>query len=310
MTYAGKESAVVGLVDVSRTIGEMLALLKVSVSKQALLEMRLGLDLPYVRANAAQLQQVVMNLVTNASDAVGHRGGVIRVTTKGVKVDQDSWAVSHGLNEGDYVQLEVCDTGCGMPPEIQARVFDPFFTTKSAGHGLGLSIIYGIVRGLNGAIQVMSDPGKGTTFRVLLPCVAAPSVAVPNAVSSAVELAPLCREATILVVEDEDALRQPVSKLLRKGGFCVVEASDGSAAIAAIREHKTPIEFLLLDVTLPGASSQEVLEEAKRLRPGMKVIVTSAYSKDAAAASLQAKGEHFLRKPYRIADLVDLMRRL
>ena len=123
MTYAGKESAVGGLVDVSQTIREMLALLKVSVSKHALLEVRLGQHLPFVRANAAQLQQVVMNLVTNASDAIGDRGGVIRVTTKCVKVDRDSWAVSHGLDEGDYMQLEVSDTGCGMPPEIQARVF-------------------------------------------------------------------------------------------------------------------------------------------------------------------------------------------
>ena len=167
MVYAGKESATVELVDVSRIIQEMLELLKVSVSKHAVLEADLGKNLPPIRANAAQLRQIVMNLVTNASDAIGDRDGVIRLSTRCVRVDDSE--LGH-LDEGNYTLLEVADTGCGMTPETQAKVFDPFFTTKFAGHGLGLAIVDGIVRGLRGMIRLNSEPGKGTTFQILLPC--------------------------------------------------------------------------------------------------------------------------------------------
>jgi two-component system, cell cycle sensor histidine kinase and response regulator CckA len=234
---------------------------------------------------------------------------VIHVATTRVTIGKEFAAMADHLVEGEYVQLEVSDTGLGMSLETQAKVFDPFFTMKSGGHGLGLAVVQGIVRSLGGAIHVASAPGKGTTFRVFLPCDPVRCVAAPSAVSTPVQLAPPSQVATILVVEDEDALRQPVSRLLRSTGFSVLEASDGSAALEVIREHTNRIEFLLLDVTLPGASSQAVLAEATRLRPRMKVIVTSAYSRDAAAASLQANVEHFIRKPYKIADLVDIVRR-
>ena len=306
MTYAGKESAVAGLVDVSRTISEMLALLKVSVSQHALLEVWLGEDLPFVRANAAQLQQIVMNLVTNASDAIGDRGGVIRVTTTGVKVDRNSWAVSHGLDEGDYVQLEVSDTGCGMPPDMQARVFDPFFTTKSAGHGLGLSIIHGIVRGLNGAIQVMSDPGEGTTFRILLPCAEPIPEEMGEVAAVTAELAGQLRHATILVVEDEDLLRQAVVKMLRRAGLEVFEAADGFTAIDLIHAN---IDLILLDMTIPGPSSMEVMAEAGRTCPQVGVILTSAYSQEMMADALrEPQARCFIRKPFRLADLMRTIR--
>jgi CheY-like chemotaxis protein len=195
-----------------------------------------------------------------------------------------------------------------MSPETQAKIFDPFFTTKSGGHGFGLAVVQGIVHSLGGAIHVSSEPGTGTTFQILLPCVTTPSAsAMPSAVSPRMDVAPPSREATILVAEDEDALRRAVATLLRKTGYSVVEASDGSAALQTIREN--PVEFLVLDITLPGASSREVFEEARRLRPETTVIVTSAYSKDFADRSLQVRVEHFLRKPYRIGDLVDLLRR-
>jgi two-component system cell cycle sensor histidine kinase/response regulator CckA len=169
MVYAGKESAVVGLVDASRVVKEMLPLLKVSVSKRAVLETDLGKDLPAVRADAAQLRQIVLNLVTNASEALGNRDGVIRVTTKRLEEGRAA-TITKGLALGDYLQLEVSDNGCGMSREMQARVFDPFFTTKSSGHGLGLAVVQGIVRGLRGAIHVASEPAEGTRFQVLLPC--------------------------------------------------------------------------------------------------------------------------------------------
>ena len=172
MNYSGRETEVLELVDVSEIVGDMLELLKVSVSKHAVVETTLRKDLPAVRANSGQLRQVVMNLITNASEAIGNRDGVIRVTTGLVTVRRDSpSAASDELASGNYVQLEVSDTGCGMTREMQAKVFDPFFTTKVAGHGLGLAVVQGIVGSLSGKIRLVSAPGNGTIFQILLPSV-------------------------------------------------------------------------------------------------------------------------------------------
>ena len=170
MIYAGKESAVVELFDLSAVVEEMFALLRLSVSKHVKIESSLATDLPAVRASSAQLSQIVINLVINASEAMGTRNGVIRVATSYTKADQTSsrGAADH-FSARDYVELDVSDTGDGMPSETQARVFEPFFTTKSIGRGLGLAIVQGIVRNLGGVIHLTSEPGKGTTFRILLP---------------------------------------------------------------------------------------------------------------------------------------------
>ena len=186
MIYAGKEKEVPGPVDISQTIEEMIELLRVSVSKNATLETDLGKDLPAVRANAAQISQIVINLVTNASEAIGVRDGAIRVTTRCAALSRDSQGTAaERLPEGEYLKLVVSDTGEGMSPETQARVFDPFFTTRSAGRGLGLAVVQGIVRVLGGAIHLDSEPGKGSTFEILLPCAGAGAGTAGG---------PLCRE--------------------------------------------------------------------------------------------------------------------
>ena len=307
MIYAGQDSDVSEPVDVSRIVEDMLELLKISVSKHAVVETDLGEALPAVLANPAQIRQVVMNLITNSSDAIGDSDGVIRVTTRRVPVGRDSpVAASERLAEGDYLQLQVSDTGQGMTPEMQARVFDPFFTTKLAGHGLGLAVVQGIVRTLGGTIRLVSAPGKGTMFQILLPCVE--DTAQARRAFSGDEVETLgYRGATILFVEDEDLLRQAASKMFRTRGLSVIEASDGTAALDLIRVHKDQIDVLLLDVTLPGASSREVFEEARRLRPGLPVIVTSANSEEMAVASLARKVERFLRKPYKLSDVVEMI---
>jgi PAS domain S-box-containing protein len=170
MIYAGKESDILELVDVSHVVEGILSLLKVGVSRHAVVVPKLSEGLPPVRARAAQVSQIVMNLVVNASDALGDRDGVIRVTTQHITFGA-ALANANGLPVGDYVRLEVSDTGSGMSAETLAKVFDPFFTTKFAGRGLGLAVVHGIVRNLGGAIQAASEPGKGTTFQILLPCV-------------------------------------------------------------------------------------------------------------------------------------------
>jgi two-component system cell cycle sensor histidine kinase/response regulator CckA len=309
MIYAGRESEAPAVVDVPAIIRDMRELLGVSVSKHAALETDLRGETPPVRADAAQIRQIVMNLVVNASEAIGDRDGVIRLAARRVAVGPGELGTNAvRLAEGDYVQLEVSDTGCGMPLETRAKVFDPFFTTKAAGRGLGLAVVQGIVRSLGGAIHVASEPGKGTSVVVLLPCCKTPSPA--SGLLPRTEAAGSLQAASILIVEDEDLLRQAVAKMLRKAGFRIIEAGDGSAALEAIRGQKAPLDVLFVDITLPGASSRDVVREAERVMPGVKVIVTSAYSEDVAASSLDGKGEHFIRKPYRVGELIELIRQV
>ena len=308
MIYAGKDSAVVELVNVSKIVKEMLELLNVSVSKHGVLEVNLGQNLPSVRANAAQLRQIVMNLVTNASDALGDKAGVIRLTTRYVKVAQDSDAILEGWEEGDYLQLEVSDTGCGITPETQAKMFDPFFTTKATGHGLGLAMVDGIVRTLGGRIRLTSQPGEGTTFQISLPCAENSAPGQSDAVSWIEDLGP-AKHGTVLIVEDENPLRQAVTKMLRRNGFAVFEVGDGSSAIDLLRVNGGNIDLILLDVSIPGASSAQVFAEATKMRPDIRVILTSAYSQEMTASALsgpQISG--FIRKPFQLGNLERTLR--
>jgi CheY-like chemotaxis protein/two-component sensor histidine kinase len=309
MIYAGKESAFVEPLDVSRTVQDMLELLKVSISKHVVLEADLGQDLPAVRADAAQLRQIVMNLVMNASDAIGDRDGVIQVTTRCVKVGRASGAAPHLLAVGDHVQLEISDTGRGIPLETQAKVFDPFFTTKSAGHGLGLSIVQGIVRGLGGAIHLTSTPGAGATVQILLPCAETRVEGTQSRTVRTGELAAGPQSATVLLVEDEVLLCQAVAKMLRKTGFEVFEAVDGSSAIDILHADGNKIDVILLDMAIPGASSAEVVAEATKARPDIKVILTSAYSQEMIEGAMSLPGiQSFIRKPFQLEDLVRALR--
>ena len=217
------------------------------------------------------------------------------------------------MPEGDYVRLEVSDTGCGMTPETQRRAFDPFFTTKFAGRGMGLAMVQRIVRGLGGAIDIVSSPGNGSSIQVVLPCIA--ETARTNDGDAAV-LPPQGESETlgaisILIVEDEPALLLAVSKLLQRRGFSVIQASDGSSALELIRTRQDRIDAMLLDVTLPGASSREVLEEAERLRPDLVTILTSAYSHESIRGNFTGlRAEHFIRKPFRLEDFVSLLQTL
>jgi PAS domain S-box-containing protein len=310
MIYSGQDRAILEPVDTSRLVEEMLELLKVSISKHAVLKTELEAGLPVVMGNAAQIRQIVMNLVINASEALGGRAGVIRVSTsRTIRADDPAPAGAAPLPDGEYLRLEVSDTGCGMSDDEKGRIFDPFFTTKFAGRGLGLAVVQAIVREHRGSIRFTSVPGQGTTFQILLPC-AGPSAPSNHdiAASDAAET-PNIRAASILVVEDEDTLRRAVSKTLQNNGFSVLEANDGATALEVIRAHERRVDLVLLDVTLPGISSRAVFEEAKQLRPDLRVVVTSAYSEETATSSLGGRFESFIRKPYRLGDLVQLIRR-
>jgi PAS domain S-box-containing protein len=306
MIYAGTESADVGLVDLSKTVDEMLTLLKVSVTKRAVIQANLDQDLPAIHGSAAQIRQVVMNLITNASDAIADRDGVIRVITKRVTLSGEPAArSSRMLPDGNYVELEVSDTGGGMSLQTQAKVFDPFFTTKSAGRGLGLAVVQGIVGSLGGAIRLTSEPDKGTTFQVLLPC-AETAGARRHAMSGDGELAAVpSQHGSVLVVEDEGHLRQAIVSMLRKADFEVFEAADGSSAIDLLRAAGGKIDVIVLDMTIRGASSHEVVTEAANAKPNIRVILTSAYSQEMTKGTVSApQVRSFIRKPFQLGDLV------
>lgn len=187
-------------------------------------------------------------------------------------------------------------------------MFDPFFTTKSAGHGLGLAIVDGIVRSLGGEIHLISQPAQGTTFQIGLPCVETAAGATTEPTSAIENLSSPSRYATVLVVEDEEPLRQAVTKTLRKTGFEVFEAADGTSAVDLIRAKREKIDVILLDATIPGASSAEVLAEAAKAQPPMRIILTSAYSQEALAGPMSAAGVcGFIRKPFQLNDLIETL---
>ncbi len=294
----------------------MLELLKVSVSKHAVLKTDLPRDLPAVRGNAPQLRQLVMNLVINASEAIGETDGVIRVTLSRIAPESRA-APDHSLasndaaslGQSDYLRLEVSDTGIGMTEETQARIFDPFFTTKFAGRGLGLAVVQSIVSSHGGSIDVVSGPGQGTTFLIDLPCTAGPSNPDGSTAVAASDERISGTAGTVLLVEDEDMLRHALSKMLRKDGFSVIEAGNGNAALDLVRRYRNSIEVILLDLTIPGAPSSEVVEEAQRIRPGVAVVLMSAYGRGMAPPSLnvpEVKG--FIRKPFEMRSLLQLLR--
>ena len=287
MIYSGQDQADLGSVDLSRLVEEMLELLKVSISKHAVLKTDLRKNLPAVRGNAAQIRQIVMNLIINASEALGEKDGVIRVTTSFAGSGRNLSSISAAnLPEGDYLRLEVSDTGCGITEEQQTRIFDPFFTTKFAGRGLGLAVVHGIVRANGGAIHLSSTPGQGTTFQIFLPARRRESrsrILLPQRPDLAAETNGTA--ATLLLVEDEETLRTSVSKMLSRRGFSVVGAGDGSAAVDLLRSHPGKIDIILLDMTLPGTPSREVIAEAQRTRPAVKIVLTSAYSRETVAQS-------------------------
>jgi PAS domain S-box-containing protein len=310
MIFAGNESGALEPVDVSALVTEMSGLLKVSISKHAVLTTSQGYGLPAVRGNPAQIRQVVMNLVINASEAIGERDGIIRLVTEHVTVgsDSDVWKTKN-LSEGDYVQLEVSDTGCGMSQETQRRAFDPFFTTKFAGRGMGLAVVQQIVHQLGGGIHVVSSPSQGTRVLILLPSAGETTQSQRDdaARQPASEAQPQIG-STVLVVEDESVLLSAVSQMLRHKGFTVLETTNGTAALEMVRGDRIHIDAMLLDVTLPGASTREVLVEAGRLRPDLVVILTSAYSRERIEVSFAGlRVSHFIRKPFPLEDLVNVL---
>ncbi len=310
LAYAGKGRFVVEPIDLSEMVEEMTHLLDVSISKNVLVQFDLARDLPAVEADASQVRQIVMNLVINASDAIGDVDGVVGVRT-GVRSAAEVAAGPiplHGepLGDGSYAYLQVQDTGCGMDAETQARMFDPFFTTKFAGRGLGLAGVLGIVRSHHGGITVESLPGEGTTFTVYLP---ASTVPVPTRAKPAQDSGGEPCSGTILVVDDDPNVVTVAQRILERGGFAVVTARDGVEALEVFAEHADEIAAVVLDMTMPRMSGHETLQHLRQRRRDLPVILTTGYSEQEAMDRFADQGLNgFLQKPYRSAALLGCVR--
>ncbi len=303
LAYSGKGRFIVQAVSLNEVIEEMVKLLRVSISKQAALQLNLAPQLPLISADATQLRQVVMNLITNASDALANRAGTITVSTGAMlmeRADFERVQPIHDLPAGEYVFLEVADTGSGMDAETQARIFEPFFTTKFTGRGLGLAAVLGIMRGHQGAIQVHSIVGEGTTFRLLFP----PQVPMPLPVLPLTAPAVQKTGARLLVVDDEEMVREITMDLLTRFGYETVGAENGARALELARMHH--FDCVLLDLTMPGMSSEETLRQLRELQPTLRVVLMSGYSEFETSLRF-AKMTHdgFVQKPFTPSDLVE-----
>ena len=306
LAYSGKGSFVIEPVDLNELVTEIGNLLEVSVSKNVALSYDLARELPPVVADRTQLHQVVMNLITNASDSIGDGGGVVTLRTGRLWCDRAYLSETYlddNLDEGEYLYLEVSDTGCGMDADTLQRIFDPFFTTKFTGRGLGLASALGIVRGHRGAIKVSSSPGSGTTFTVLLPV----GRSAPHVEEAARR--PGADEGDVggkvLLVDDEDAVREIGMRLLEQAGFEVVGAADGREAVDYYREHANEIACVLLDLTMPRMGGEETFKELRRIREDVRVVLSSGFSEQEVVGKFDGDGiVGFVQKPYRFEKLV------
>jgi two-component system, cell cycle sensor histidine kinase and response regulator CckA len=304
LAYAGKGRFYVEHLNLSELVPEMSRFLQPSIPKKINLHFELDGNLPFIEADRGQVQQVFMNLVLNAAEAIGtSSAGTISVKTGSHVVDDDYIRKNPDaadLEQGVYACLEVSDTGCGMDAETKAKVFDPFFSTKFTGRGLGLAAVSGIVRSHKGFIQVSSTPGKGSCFTVLLP--AARGVAAATREDETAPAGP----GPILVVDDEHVVREIARKALSRHGFQVVTVNNGREAIDFVKTHAGEIGLVLLDLSMPGMNGQEVLPELRKIQPDIKVMVSSGYSETETMALFAGqKVCGFIQKPYTSARLID-----
>lgn len=311
LAYSGRGQFVLTDVDVNATLGDLLQLLKGSIGKKAAVKLTLADELPPVRADATQLGQVLMNLLINASEAIGDRPGEIRIATRSRLFERAEFATIFeyaDLPAGHYVWLEIADTGCGMDDATRRKIFEPFFSTKFAGRGLGLAATLGIVRGHRGAIRVVSEKGTGTTFHLLLPAQVDPAAVADTA--RPVAAGAWEGEGKVLIADDDDLVRESTAQMLQTLGFETVLCADGEDALKHFRAAPDSFRFALLDLTMPKLDGVEAFQTLHGLRPKLPVILMSGYNTQDAAGRYSELGlAGFLAKPFRLQDLASCIRR-
>jgi PAS domain S-box-containing protein len=319
LAYSGKGAFVVRHLDLSSEVREMATLLRTAITKQASLVWDLANNLPPVNADATQVRQIVMNLITNASDALGDAGGTITLRTGVMARDQlEDPAFGTPIEAEDsvptgetaFVYLEVCDTGAGMTPDTLQRIFDPFFSTKFAGRGLGLAAVMGIVRSHHGLIRIRTEPQRGTSFRVLFPAVAGTAAKHEKPTAARSEWQ---GSGTILVVEDEEGVREVAERILQDFGFETISATDGREAMDIMDRAGDRVTAVLLDLSMPRMGGQEVFRRLRRAQPDLPIIMMSGYTEQVVAPQLEGSGPGitaFLQKPFLAEDLIAILRQI
>ncbi len=309
LAYSGRGRFVVQKLDLGILVEQTAQMLQISISKKAVLRFRLEKNLPAIEADATQIRQVIMNLVINASEAIGDTSGVISLSTGLTRVDRDylrGTLMDPDLPVGDYVYLEVSDSGCGMSAETQARIFDPFFTMKFTGRGLGLAAVLGIVRGHQGALKVYSELERGTTFKLLFPAASGTTDTSRKPPASAQQWR---TQGTVLVADDEETLRSTTSRMLQLVGLEAVLAHDGAEAVEIFRADPGRFTFVLLDLTMPHLDGEQTFTELRRIRPDVRVVLMSGFNAQEVLVRFSGKGlASFVQKPFTFDGLRNVIR--
>jgi two-component system, cell cycle sensor histidine kinase and response regulator CckA len=308
LAYSGKGRFILEGIDLSALILEDVNLIHASVAKTATLNLNVPQDLSLVRADPGQVQQVIMNMITNASEAIGDRPGVITVTA-GEQAFDEAYLSRSRIEQkpapGRFVFVEVTDTGCGMDPDTLHRLFEPFFTTKFTGRGLGMAAVLGIVRGHQGAILVDSEKGRGTGIRVLFPV--AEFIHVAQSIESVVAglpPGPVTISGTVLIVDDEEPVRDLCSTYVARFGLKTLLAADGKEAVEMFTRHVGEIALVILDLNMPAMDGLSTFHELKRVKPETPVILCSGYDEQEATQNFFGEGlAAFIQKPYHLQDL-------
>ncbi len=306
LTYSGRGHSQLEEVELNRLVQEITQLLEVSISKKSIIRFDLASWLSPISADPAQIQQLVMNLITNASDALDEaKGGLITVRTREEFLDATFLAAYNPLlplTPGRYIVLEVSDTGCGMPPDTLSKIFDPFFTTKVKGRGLGLAAILGILRRLNGSLKVYSEPGEGTMFRVFLPTLTTQehADARPEGVTE------WRGQGTLLIVDDDQAVRTVSREMAQRMGFDVLEATDGQEGVELFSRRKAEITVVFLNLTMPSMDGKDACSRILALAPDIPVVLSSGYPSELGHDVKGLAG--FLPRPFTWGMFSEVMR--
>ena len=308
LAYAGKGRLVVEPIDLAQVVRDTTHLIQTSLKHRVQLSFDLQ-PVPLIEADAVQLRQVIMNLVINASEAIGSERGTIHLGTRAIQADReylDHTIGEPGLPAGRYVVLQVSDTGSGMSAETMARIFDPFFTTKFTGRGLGLAAVQGIIRTHNGAIRVYSEPGKGTTFKILLPASGKEPVA-PVAAAGDAGHAP--QTGRILLIDDDASVRRTAERILARAGFTVTTAASGEEGVAAFRQDREGFDAVVLDLTMPGMDGEETFRQLRQVRANVRVMLMSGFNEQEAVQRFVGRGlAGFAQKPFSADTLLQKLR--
>jgi PAS domain S-box-containing protein len=312
LSYSGRGQLKTELIDLNRLIVENVHLFQASIPKNVVLRTEFQDSLPLIEGDRGQMQQVIMNLIINAVEAIDAKAGTVTIATSVAGGDvkeggNDQWFWVDNLSSAEqWVVMEVSDNGQGMDERTVTRIFDPFFTTKPKGHGLGLAAVLGIMRSHRGSVQVKSKPNGGTTFELLFPA----SDKSSQVVESAGKQVSTAGQHLVLVVDDEQPVREAISDILEDQGMQLLMAADGQTAIQLLQEYSEEIDLVLLDLSMPGMGGEEVLQEMRKINPTIRVILSSGYDKNDLLHRLRDQSlSGFLQKPYTLEALVEIVQK-